>query len=60
MYKPIGGGVMEGILGGSQHKEDENMNCLGKSPALDTVLNTFHTVSSLILTTMLSGVYIIN
>ena len=51
---------MGGILGESQHKEDENMNCLGKSPVLDTVLNTSHTVSFLILTTVLSGMYIIN
>ena len=43
---------MKGILGGSQHKEEENMKCLGKSHVLGTVLSTCYAVSVLIHTTV--------
>ena len=59
VYKPVDGGVIEGLLGGSQHKQNENLGCLGKSPVLGTGLNTFHVVPVLSLTTVLSGMYLL-
>ena len=40
VYKPVDGYVIEGLLGGSQHEQNENLGCLGKSPVLGTGLNT--------------------
>lgn len=58
MYKPVDGGVIEGLLGGASINKNENLGCLGKSPVLGTGLS-FHVVPVLSLTTVLSGMYLL-